>query len=267
LKVGDEIEIMPPQGRFYADVKTDDYKTFYLFAAGSGITPIISILKSVLYSTTHSLVRLFYGNANQDTIIFKEELERLELEFTNRLKIVHTLSSPKVWSVWKQWSGRKGRIDSKAVEWFIKNYPPVAQSTEYYICGPGAMNMSIRNTLMRLDVPKTLIHIEQFAGSLDNADLDIDAVENATLDISLNGQKHELTIPKGQTILETLKSAKVSVPYSCEGGICGTCIAKVTKGKTAMKSCMALEEKEITKGWILTCQALPLTEKIEIEFS
>jgi len=266
LKVGDELEVMVPQGRFFADIKEDAYKTYFLFAAGSGITPILSILKSVLIASPNSIVNLFYGNANQETILFKEELEELQHQYPNRLQLIHTLSSPKVWSTWEQWKGRKGRIDAEAVEWFITNHPPIAQSTEYYICGPGAMNISVRNTLIGLGIPKELIHIEQFGGIIEELNTAIEAVDNAQLSVSLNGQNHQLSIPKGKTILQVLKDANTNPPYSCESGVCATCVAKVTKGKAEMKACMALEEKEIAKGMVLTCQALPVSEQIEVVF-
>ncbi len=266
LKVGDDLEVMIPQGRFYADIREDAYKTYFLFAAGSGITPIISILQSVLVASPNSAVNLFYGNNNQDTIIFKNELEELKSQYPERLQIVHTLSDPKVWSSWEQWKGRKGRIDAESVEWFISNHPPVAQSTEYYICGPGAMNVSVRNTLLSLGIPKDLVHIEQFGGNIEEANTDIAAIDNAQLSATLSGQVYNLNIPKGKTILQTLKEANAQPPYSCESGVCATCIAKVTKGKAEMKVCMALEEEDIEKGMILTCQALPVTEEISIEF-
>jgi len=182
------------------------------------------------------------------------------------LQIVHTLSDPKVWSTWEQWKGRKGRIDAEAVEWFISNYPPVAQHTEYYICGPGAMNVSVRNTLIGLQIPKELIHIEQFGGNVEELNTDIKVVDNARLTVTLNEEKHQLTIPKGKTILQVLKDANANPPYSCESGVCATCVAKVTKGKAEMKACMALEDDEIEKGMVLTCQALPVTEEISIEY-
>ena len=266
LKTGDELEVMIPQGRFYADVKEDAYKTYFLFAAGSGITPIISILKSVLIASPNSAVNLFYGNSNQDTIIFKNELDKLVNQYPKRLQIVYTLSDPNVWSTWEQWKGRKGRIDAEAVEWFITNYPPIAQSTEYYICGPGSMNVLIRNTLMGMQIPKELIHIEQFGGNIEELNTDIKAIDNAQLTVSLNGETQQLNIPKGKTILQVLKDANADPPYSCESGVCATCAAVVTKGKAEMKSCMALNDKEIAAGMILTCQALPVTENISIKY-
>ena len=123
LKVGDQLEVMPPQGRFYANIQAEDYKTYFLFAAGSGITPMMSILTSVLQASPHSVVNLLYGNSNQSSIIFKEELESLQAQYPNRLTVVHTLSSPKVWSSWKRWKGEKGRIDGPTIEKFIQHHP------------------------------------------------------------------------------------------------------------------------------------------------
>lgn len=266
LKVGEDLEVMIPQGRFFADIQKDAYKTYFLFAAGSGITPIISILKSVLLASPKSAVNFFYGNSNQDSIIFKKELDDLQTQYKERLTIVYTLSDPKVWSSWEQWKGRKGRIDAEAVEWFITNHPPIAQSTEYYICGPGAMNLSIRNTLLGLGIPKDLIHIEQFGAKLEDQNTEIEAVDNAQLSVVLNGKTHQTIIPKGQTILQNLKANNINPPYSCESGVCATCIAKVTKGNAEMKACMALEDAEIEKGFILTCQALPVTKEISIKY-
>jgi len=266
LKVGDELEVMVPQGRFYANVKEDAYKTYFLFAAGSGITPIISILKSVLFASPNSTVNLLYGNNNQDTIIFKKQLDDLLEEYPDRLQIVHTLSNPKVWSTWEQWKGRKGRIDKESVEWFITNHPPIAQSTEYYICGPGAMNVSIKNTLIGLQIPTELIYVEQFGGSLGESKDNIKAIDNAQLSATLNGVVHQLSIPEGKTVLQVLKEATIDPPYSCESGICGTCVAQVIEGKAEMKSCMALEEEEINNGLVLTCQAYPTTKILNINF-
>ena len=166
----------------------------------------------------------------------------------------------------EQWKGKKGRIDANAVEEFITENPPIAQTTEYYICGPGAMNVSVRKTLMGLDIPKELIHIEQFGGNIENANTEINAVENAKLTAHLNGQNYNLNIPNGKTILQVLKEAGANPPYSCESGVCATCVAKVTNGSAEMKNCMALEDSDIEKGLILTCQALPTSESVDVVF-
>lgn len=266
LKVETILDVASPQGRFYADIQEQEYKTYFLFAAGSGITPILAILKSVLLAAPNSAVNLFYGNTDQDTILFAEELKKLQQQYASRLRVVYTLSAPKVWTAWKQWSGRKGRIDAVAVEWFISNHPPVAQTTEYFICGPGAMNTTVKNTLIELGIPKAFLHIEQFGGQIATSNTSIPVVDQAALKATLNGKTHLLSIPTGQTILQTLKAAQLPVPYSCESGICGTCVAKISKGKAEMKTCLALEEQEVSDGWILTCQALPTSKNIEVAY-
>lgn len=266
VKQGDVIETLAPQGRFYADVKKDDYKTYFLFAAGSGITPVLSILTSVLTQSADSYVHLFYGNSNQDTILFKEKLDELADAYSDRLNVIHTLSDPKVWTTWQQWKGRKGRIDAEQIAWFIQKYPPVAQQTEYFVCGPGAMNICVRNTLMELGVPADMIHVEHFGGALPSNNSTIKAYDGARLTAIVDNKTVETEIPAGMTILEALKKKKATPPYSCESGVCGTCTAKVTKGEVEMKSCMALDDDEIDKGLILTCQSIPKTEEVSITY-
>jgi len=265
LKEGDTLEVMPPQGMFCVDIAADAYKSYFLFAAGSGITPIISIAKSVLAASPQCYVNLFYGNKNQDTIIFKDELDQLAKQYENRFKVVHTLSEPKVWTTWQQWKGKKGKIDNDAVEWFITNNPPIAQNTEYYICGPNAMNVNIRAKLMELQIPKNLINIEQFGGGNIEEKTNINSVD-ATAEVVLYGQSHQVNIKAGSTILQALKTASINPPYSCESGICGTCTAKLTKGTAEMKSCMALDDDHLKQGLILTCQALATSPQLKIEY-
>lgn len=266
IRIGSELLVAIPQGAFQLIPEPSAYKSYFLFAAGSGITPIFSMVQSILAMAKESVVYLFYGNVNQDTIIFKEELDQLVEQYgVHRFKLIYSLSAPKVWTTWKQWDGRKGRIDAKAVEWFINSHPPIAQQTEYYICGPGAMNIAVRKTLLGLGVPKDLIHLEQF-GALPIDDNAIPIVDQARLIAKLDGQVHELSIPKGKTVLQTMKRAGISPPHFCESGVCGSCVATVKKGETAMKACMALDEADIKQGKILTCQAVPTTKDVEVVF-
>lgn len=264
FRSGMRVGVSIPQGSFFTNIGVDDYKTYFLFAAGSGITPIISILKSVLSKSKYSFVHLFYGNRDQQSILFETELETLAKQYPNRLTIDHTLSKPKVWSTWKQWSGRKGRIDEDALKWFIDKHPPIAQSTEYYACGPGAMTTTIQRVLLDLEIPKSAINIEQF-GALKQLTL-TEGYENALLNVELNKQKNELVIPKGKTILQTLKAANFDPPYSCESGVCGNCKAQIIKGEVTMNACMALDESDLKNGIILTCQATPITAELAIKF-
>jgi len=268
IKIGDIIDVLPPDGYFFADVKESNYKSYYLFAAGSGITPILSILKTVLSTEKRSFVYLLYGNSNESTIIFNEELKLLETTYKDRFVLVKTLSRPKSnWSdLWKTKNNefRKGRIDTTSVQWFINQYPPYAQNTEYYICGPGEMIDNTVKALENIDVPFNRIFVESFGGEeIKNTK---EAYENASLTAKLNGETMTTNIPKGKTILRTLLDEGKTPPYSCEGGVCSTCICKVKKGKVHMNKNLSLSDKEIDEGYILSCQSVPLTSKIEIEF-
>ena len=269
IKAGDIVEVMPPDGRFFADVNKDNYKTYYLFSAGSGITPILSILRTVLLTEERSFVHMIYGNRSQDSIMFNTELEQLQEDYADRFILVHTLSRPKsnwsdLWKTSKEQSFRKGRVDTEAVEWFVNEYPPYAQNAEYYICGPGTMIENTKKALKNIDVPNERIFIESFGGS-DSKDT-TEAFDNAKLTASLDGETVQTTISKGKTILRTLIDAGKEPPYSCEGGVCSTCMCKLTSGKVHMKNNLALSDKEVEQGYILSCQSIPLTEEVKVEY-
>ncbi|MGH1388041.1 2Fe-2S iron-sulfur cluster-binding protein [Kordia sp.] len=269
IKVGDIVEVMPPDGRFFADVKKGNYKTYYLFSAGSGITPILSILKTILLTEERSYVHMIYGNRNQDTIMFKDELEQLKMEHADRFILIQTLSRPKstwsdLWKSSKDAAFKKGRVDSEAIHWFINQYPPYAQNVAYYICGPGTMIQNTKKALKNIDVPDDRIFIESFGGS-DSKDT-TEAFENAKLTAHLNGEHIQVSIPKGKTILRTLINAGKKPPYSCEGGVCATCICKLKTGEVHMKNNLSLTDTEVKDGYILSCQSIPLTEEIEVVY-
>ena len=266
LKIGDTVDVLPPNGHFFVDVKEDNYKTYYLFAAGSGITPILSILKTVLLTEKRSYVYMVFGNRSEETIIFKEELKQLEETYKDRFVLSQTLSRPKSsWSdLWKTPNNkfRKGRIDSECVERFVKEHPPYAQNAEYYICGPVNMIDNTVKALEKIDVPYERIFIESFGGSEINDT--IEGFENANLKASIKGEIIHVNISKGKTILRVLIDAGKEPPYSCEGGVCSTCICKIKKGKVHMKNNLALSDKEVGEGYVLSCQSIPLTEEIEV---
>lgn len=268
VKVGDVIDVLPPDGRFYAEVAEKNYKTYYLFGAGSGITPMLSILKTVLQTEPKSYVNLIYGNKHQNSIMFKKELEELQATYSDRLVVVHSLSSPKQqWSdIWKSDNKdfRTGRVDADAIQWFLNSYPPYAQNAEYFICGPGKMIENTKKVLRSLDVPESRIFTESFGGG--KATETVTAVPNANLTATLNGQKVSTKIAEGKTVLRALIDADQDPPYSCEGGVCSTCMCKLTKGKVHMKINLALTDKEVEDGFILSCQSVPLTEEVEVVY-
>lgn len=269
IKSGDTIEVMPPKGRFFADVNTKNYKSYYLFCAGSGVTPMLSILKSILHTESESFVYMIYGNRNQESILFNSELNQLQIRFKERFTLIHTLSRPAsawsdLWKSKKDYSYKKGRVDTKMVQWFINEYPPYAQNAEYYICGPGTMIENTKSALKQIDVPNDRIFTENFGGTIEPSS--VKGVENAKLIAHLNNQRVELTIPQGQTILRALIDKGQNPPYSCEGGVCSTCVCKLKHGKVHMNNNLSLDENEIAKGQILSCQSIALTDTIEIEY-
>lgn len=267
LQLGDVMEALPPTGRFGLETAPKNYRTLFFFAAGSGITPIFSMIKAVLNREPLSNAVLFYGNRNRSSIIFRESLEKLEAGSNGRLSVVHTFSEPySDWaSLWHS-APRKGLIDTDAVEWFITTNPPKATETQYYVCGPGSMNPTVQAALMELGIEKERIHFEYFGVGGKASEPAFPAIELAQVKAHLNGRDHMLEVPAGKTILAALKEEGVHPPYSCESGTCGTCVAKVRKGKVGMRHCFALEEGDISKGLVLTCQALPQSEAVEISF-
>ncbi len=266
VKVGDTVDVLSPMGDFTVDVSPDHYKSYYLFAAGSGITPILSILKTVLEVEVNSYVYMVFGNKNKNTIMFNEELLQLQKQYSDRFEIEFTLSKPK--SSWKSLFSsnakdyQKGRIDTQYVHQFINSNPPFAQDAQYYICGPEAMIINTKNALQSIDVPTDRIHIEFFGTA--KKEEGTTGVSNATLTAYINDERVVVEVPKAKTILRTLLDNKHDMPYSCEGGVCGMCKCKLTKGEVKMSSNLALEEEDIENGYILACQSVPLTETLEI---
>ncbi len=268
IKVGQTLDVLPPMGDFFVEANPENYKSYYLFAAGSGITPILSILRTVLETELNSHVYMVYGNKNQNTIMFDNEIKDLHKQYADRFHLKYTLSKPK-----SSWSGlfssknkafRKGRIDPNYVRQFISDNPPYAQNTEYYVCGPEAMISNTKQALESIDIPENRIHIEYFGTGSTKTN---EGVDNAILTAIINEESFDVTIPKSKTILRTLLDNKLDVPYSCEGGVCGMCKCKLTKGEVSMNNTMALDESEIEEGFILACQSVALTKTLEVHIN
>ena len=277
LKVGDIVEVMPPQGRFFTSLHADQRKSYYLFTAGSGVTPIMSILKTILEVEPASTVFLLYGNRSEDSIIFKSQLETLQERYAGQLIVENILSQPKrekagglsgLFSKSKTtWAGAVGRISQSVVEDFLKKNPKRTKDAEYFICGPGGMIDTVQHTLAASGVDKKQIHIEHFNNEPSSAPKAAGAVvSGAKLTVHLNGKTHEVTIKQGDTILDTLIALKHDPPYSCTSGACSTCMAKVIKGSVKMDACYALDDDEVANGYILTCQARPTAPEVEVSY-
>lgn len=262
INKGDTIEVIPPFGSFCLTAEPHERRTHYFFAAGSGITPLYAMLHSVMCNEPHSFACLAYGNKNAGSILFSEKLARLAETHSERLAVEHVLSAPSLWQQFKYW--RKGTIDSGAVNAMISEHPPYAQDTRYYICGPGSMNESVRTALMQLDVPAYRIHTESYGGASDFDD-SINGIA-ATARVTLNQSVQEVSISDNQTVLEAVRAAGLNPPFSCQSGVCGACRARLTEGSVHMRTRIALDESEIGKGDILTCQSLATSEFLSVNY-
>ena len=262
IKAGDEIEVMPPFGGFCLDPEGKARRTYYFFGAGSGITPLYAMLYSVLLDEPHSFAYLLYGNASEKSIIFQQKLAELAAAYPNRLVVRHMLSDQSWFSSLQPW--RSGRVDADAIQAFIGENPPLAHDAQYYVCGPGTMNASVKAALRNIDVPLARIHSESFGGAVETDDSFAGIAAQAT--VTLSGQTNEVAVDEKQTILSALLAADVKPPYSCQAGICGACRAQITDGEVHMRARMALEESEIDSGAILTCQSVAKTSTLALTF-
>lgn len=260
VKPGDVIDVMPPFGGFCLDPGETARRTHYFFGAGSGITPLYAMLSSVMAAEPHSFAHLAYGNNNEKSILLEDEINAVWEANPERMSVHHVFSKPGWWSSAEYW--RKGIVDKDAIEALIAENPPYAQDAHYYVCGPGGMNKAVKAALMSLDVPASRIHMESYGGVVETDD-SVKGIA-ATAKITQNGQTHSVPVAVNQTVLEAAKAAGLVPPFSCQSGVCGACRAKLTDGKVHMRARMALEDAEIAKGTVLTCQSVATTPELSI---
>lgn len=265
LKAGDDIEVMPPAGNFL--LKDTIHAANYVgIAAGSGITPILSIMKTVLANHEQSHFTLIYGNKNRQSIIFKEEIEALKNKYMGRVQIVHVLSREKTLTPINQ-----GRIDTAKCESLSSVLLPL-QAAAYYICGPEEMIFSVRDFLQETGVEKSKIHFELFTTQaalkkkIAHQKVNQEG-PSSEITIQLDGRGFSFNLPfDSDSILDAALRQGADLPFACKGGVCCTCKAKLINGEVEMDVNYGLEHDEIEQGYILTCQSHPLTEKVVIDF-
>jgi ring-1,2-phenylacetyl-CoA epoxidase subunit PaaE len=266
LKVGDSISVMIPDGRFSTTLSKDNKKHYMLFAGGSGITPLLSILKSVLLVEPDSTCTLLYANRNKNSIMFKSDLDELKEMYKGRLDVVYSLDQADFF-----WFGLKGVLKPDSVKKHIQKNKKSGVDTEYFICGPSPMMQLIQSVLVEEGLPSDKIHVEYFT-SPDQENRVKPEIKTATANgeslvtVILEGKSHEFKAPSKKTILAAAQDAGLDPPFSCEAGICSTCMAKVIEGQVKMIENNILTEREVEQGFVLTCQALCVSEKVKVEF-
>ncbi|MGB3799295.1 MAG: ferredoxin--NADP reductase [Lewinella sp.] len=276
LKAGDTVEVMPPMGRFLADTDPALRRRYYLFGAGSGITPLMSILRSVLETEPKSEVILLYGNRDEDNIIFKDQLDELERRYAGQLTVEHTLSQPKKYQTGGlkglfrrstiRWEGKRGRVDRKALVDFLSRHPADNKECRYYICGPGQMIDNVEAALLGHGIDDKFIHVERFVSASD-AKRNAGDSRGGTVNVKLGRDELTIKLKPGQSILDGMLEGGHTPPYSCLAGACSTCMARVEKGGVKMDVCYALDDSEVEEGYVLTCQAHPTTPEVEIDYN
>lgn len=266
---GDVLDVMTPEGHFHPTFDKDATKSYVLFAAGSGITPIISIVKGVLANEPNSKVTLFYGSRTEDDIIFKQELEALAAKndaFTY-YSILSAAGKKGMGGLFKKKKMLEGRIDNKKAIALLNEYADLSIENEFFICGPTGMMQTVQKSLENLRVPSKQIHVEYFSAPVDpNEGSSVTSGGDATAVFVIDDEEQEVQIPAGTTVLDAALDEGLDAPYSCRGAVCSSCMAKLEEGEVEMKMNYVLTDEEVKEGYIVTCQSLAKTPKLKVNF-
>jgi ring-1,2-phenylacetyl-CoA epoxidase subunit PaaE len=268
LKIGDNIEIMAPSGRFGVESKPNESKNYLFFAAGSGITPVLSMVKAHLAQEPHATCKLFYVNKTAKSIIFKEELEQLRNKYFGRFEIFYFLTKER-----RDIELFNGRFDDEKMKVLTKTFIDVPDTSDVFLCGPEKMVNYISDYLIEAGLPKELVHFELFVTGLSEEDikraerLSKQNVEGVEITIVDGGKEFSFTMTKEyDNILDAALGAGADLPFACKGGVCSTCKCRVIDGSVEMKINYALDEKEVSQNLVLSCQAVPTTQIVVVDF-
>jgi ring-1,2-phenylacetyl-CoA epoxidase subunit PaaE len=266
LKTGDVVDVMPPIGRFYTELNPLQQKKYVAFAAGSGITPILSIITTTLLTEPKSSFVLVYGNKNHNSIIFKEALEGLKNKFLNRFQLIYILSREKTDA-----DINYGRIDAEKLNQ-LSLLIGYKKADEFFICGPEEMIFCVKDFLEAKQIEQKNIHFELFTTDTNRAKKNIvhsslDTSAKSKVSVNVDGRSFDFDLSfNSNSILDAALKQGADLPFACKGGVCCTCKAKLLEGQVKMDVHWGLEQDEIEQGFILTCQSRPLTEKIVVDF-
>lgn len=262
------VDVMPPMGNFVYQPHSSKKRWFMLFAAGSGITPVFSILKTILISEPQSFVSLLFGNRKEEDIIYRNQLLELVNAFPARLKVVHVLSQPD-----SHWFGETGRIDEHKIMQLIEDLKPVTpfEETQVFMCGPSGMMDAISPALLSQGVKQDCLHREKFTRAVEEllSEAQSEQAEevgtDARLRILLDGKWYEFEASRKSSILDAALDAGLDMPYSCQSGLCTACRGKCTIGKVRMDETEGLSDDELQEGYVLTCVGHAASPHVEIE--
>jgi ring-1,2-phenylacetyl-CoA epoxidase subunit PaaE len=268
LKPGDTLWVMPPMGNFSPALNATHQKNYLAIAAGSGITPILSIIATTLATEPFSQFTLVYGNQSRSSIIFKEELEALKNKYINRLSIYHILSREKTDAVLNY-----GRIDAAKCEELFPKLIDLAKVDEVFLCGPMEMSQGLKQTFITRGMDEKKIHLELFTtgtaktGRKLSTIADSDDSPKSKVTIMLDGRESSFELAyDSDSILDAGIHEGLELPFACKGGMCCTCKAKLLKGEVEMEVHYGLEHDEIVAGYILTCQSHPKTAEVVVDY-
>ncbi|UOX85745.1 phenylacetate-CoA oxygenase/reductase subunit PaaK [Amycolatopsis sp. FBCC-B4732] len=262
VRAGDTIDVATPTGSFTPDLSAGGHHV--LIAAGSGITPVLSIVASLL-DTPDATVTVLYGNRRTDTVMFADELADLKDRAPARLELIHVLSrEPREAELFT------GRLDVPKLRALFSSLVPVSSVDHWWLCGPFEMVTGAQELLTSLDVPRSRIHQELFyvdtpPEPVTHLDPDV-AGESSEVRVVLDGRSSTMTLPRTTSVLDGAQKFRPDLPFACKGGVCGTCRARVTDGKVDLRRNFALEEAEVEAGFVLTCQSYPVSEEITVDF-
>ncbi|WP_055562617.1 MULTISPECIES: ferredoxin--NADP reductase [Hymenobacter] len=274
VRVGQQMEVMAPLGNFTLKTAPNSARSLVLVGAGSGVTPLMSMLKAVLREEPQSHVLLVYGNRNEESVIFRDQLRQLEQQYASRFQIEHVYSQPKGPITAHQHTGRLNRTMLLRILEQRHSFP--AAQAEYYLCGPDGMMMEAQSALELLGVPASRIRRESFVAAADATEAagshgDVSAAEDdgtivtRTVTVNYEGSEYQFSVEPNQTILEAALDLDIDLPYSCQAGLCTACRGKCLSGKVHLDEREGLSDSELNQGYVLTCVSHPLTSDVVIE--
>ncbi|MDX8552210.1 ferredoxin--NADP reductase [Tenacibaculum sp. 1B UA] len=259
LKEDTFLEVSEPEGKFILEPQAG--KNYIAFAAGSGITPVLSMVKTVLENELTSTITLVFGNKKAESTIFYEELNELAEKYPTQLNL-HYVFSQEV-----KTNSKFGRIDKGHINYFVKNIHKDISFNSAYLCGPEEMIQTVSETLQENGFDKENIYFELFTASISEEEAQLNIPDGKSeVKVLLDDEEHAFMMEKTDTILAASLRNKLDAPYSCQGGVCSSCIAKVTEGKAVMTKNSILTDDELEEGLVLTCQAHPTTQKVVVDF-